>query len=125
MILRSYASDSAEGGHSYRNLILLLFILVFTGGAGAIASGVSAIAAAGIGATPLIGGGAAGGFIASLASGGFYRYVKEKSNEELLLTYSNFNLSLEAYKREFAAAQERSKALSTSILEKLKNFSDS
>ena len=121
MILRSYASDSAEGGHSYRNLILLLFILVFTGGAGAIASGVSAIAAAGIGATPLIRGEAASGFIASLATGGFYRYVKEKSNEELLPAYSNFSLSLEAYKREFAAAQERLKALSTSIYKQRKN----
>ena len=121
MILRSYASDSTEGGHSYRNLILLLFISVFTGGAGAIVSGVSAIAAAGIGAAPLIGGEAASGFIASLATGGFYRYVKEKSNEELLPAYSNFSLSLEAYKREFAAAHERLKALSTSIFKLRKN----
>ena len=120
MILRSYASDSTEGGHSYRNLILLLFISVFTGGAGAIASGVSAIAAAGIGAAPLIGGGVAGGFIASLATGGLYRRFKEKSNEELLLTYSNFIVSLETYKRKFTAAQERLKALSTSI-HKLRN----
>ena len=121
MILRSYASDSTEGGHFYRNLILLLFISVFTGGAGAIASGVSAIAAAGIGAAPLIGGGVAGGFIASLATGGLYRHFKEKSNEELLLTYSNFIVRLETYKKEFTALQERLKALSTSIHKLRKN----
>ena len=121
MILRSYASDSAEGGHSYRNLILLLFISVFTGGAGAIVSGVSAIAAAGIGAAPLIGGGVAGGFIASLATGGYYRHAKEKSKEELLLTYSNFIVKLKASKREFAEAQERQKVLSTSIF-KLRKY---
>ena len=121
MILRSYASDSTEGGHSYRNLILLLFISVFTGGAGAIVSGVSAIAAAGIGAAPLIGGGVAGGFIASLATSGFYRRVKEKSKEELLLTYSNFIVRLKAFKREFAEAQVRKKVLSTSIFKLRKN----
>ena len=121
MILRSYASDSSEGGHSYRNLILLLFISVFTGGAGAIASGVSAIAAAGIGAAPLIGGGLAGGFIASLATGGFYRHAKEKSKEDLLLTYSNFIVRLKAFKREFEEAQVRKKVLSTSIFKLRKN----
>ena len=113
MILRSYASDSAEGGHSYRNLILLLFISVFTGGAGAIASGVSAIAAAGIGAASLVGGGAAGGFLASLTTAGFYRYVKEKSKEESLLKYrSELILRLEDLKRKYVAEKNCSKALS-------------
>ena len=54
-------SDSAEGGHSYINLIIFLLLSVFTGRAGAIASSVDAIAAAAIGATPLMGAGAACG----------------------------------------------------------------
>ena len=54
-------SDSAEGGQSYINLIIFLPLSVFTGRAGAIASSVDAIAAAGIGATPLMGDGAACG----------------------------------------------------------------
>ena len=99
----------------------MLFISVFTGGAGAIVSGVSALAAAGIGATSLIGGGAAGGFLTSLATSGIYHHLKEKSNEELRLTYSNFIVRLEAYRREFVAAQERLKALSTSIYKLRKN----
>lgn len=73
----------------------MLFLSVFTGGAGAIASGVRAIAAAiAIGATPLIGGGAAGGFVASLGSSGIYRYFKGKSNDKLRLQNSKFRARL-------------------------------
>lgn len=84
---------------------------VFTGGAGAIASGASAIAAAGIGATPLIGGGAAGGFVASLGSGGIYGYFKGKSNDKLRLQNSKFRARLMELKRKFVEEQNHSKTL--------------
>ena len=89
----------------------MLFLSVFTGGAGAIASGVSAIAAAGIGATPLIGGGAAGGFVTSLGSSGIYRYFKGKSNDKLRLQNSKFRARLMELKRKFVEEQNHSKTL--------------
>ena len=88
-----------------------MFLSVFTGGAGAIASGASAIAAAGIGATSLIGGGAAGGFVASLGSGGIYGYFKGKSNDKLRLQNSKFRARLMELKRKFVEEQNHSKTL--------------
>ena len=54
-----------------------------------------------------------GGFLASLTTAGFYRYVKEKSKEESLLKYrSELILRLEDLKRKYVAEKNCSKALS-------------
>lgn len=94
---------------------LVVGATVFTGGAGAIASSVGAIAAAGIGATPLIGGGAAGGFLTSLATGGIVHFFKEKTSDELHGIISNFKAKLEKLKKDYLVEKNHSETLDTNI----------